>query len=73
MSTREEMIAHKRSVQEIADELDADSLAYLSMDGVYEAIGSDRSDHCDACFTGEYPLGDPDDAGGKYALETIAG
>ena len=29
MSTREEMIAHKRSVQEIADELDADSLAYL--------------------------------------------
>ena len=39
MSTREEMIAHKRTIQEIADELDADSLAYLSMDGVYEAIG----------------------------------
>ena len=33
MSTREEMIAHKRTVEEIADELDADSLAYLSMDG----------------------------------------
>ena len=39
MSTREEMIAHKRTVEEIADELDADSLAYLSLDGVYEAIG----------------------------------
>ena len=39
MSTREEMIAHKRTIEEIADELDADSLAYLSMEGVYEAIG----------------------------------
>ena len=39
MSTREEMIAHERTIEEIADELDADSLAYLSMDGVYEAIG----------------------------------
>ena len=33
------MIAHKRTVEEIADELDADSLAYLSLEGVYEAIG----------------------------------
>ena len=41
MSTREEMIAHNRTSQEIAEELDADSLAYLSMDGVYEAIGGD--------------------------------
>ena len=73
MSTREEMIAHKRSIQEIADELDADSLAYLSLDGVYEAIGADRGDHCDACFSGDYPLGDPDAAGGKYALETVPG
>ena len=42
MSTREEMIAHNRTIEEIADELDADSLAYLSMDGVYEAIGGAR-------------------------------
>ena len=42
MSTREEMIAHERTIQEIADELDADSLAYLSMEGVYEAIGGSR-------------------------------
>ena len=69
MSTREEMIAHDRTVEEIADELDADSLAYLSMDGVYEAIGGGPEDHCDACFTGHYPLGDPEDANGKFALE----
>jgi amidophosphoribosyltransferase len=72
MSTREEMIAHNRSIEEIADELEADSLAYLSIAGVYEAIGGDPSEHCDACFTGNYPLGDPDEANGKFALETIA-
>ena len=72
MSTREEMIAHDRSIEEIADELEADSLAYLSMAGVYEAIGGDPGEHCDACFTGNYPLGDPDGADSKFALETIA-
>jgi amidophosphoribosyltransferase len=72
MSTREEMIAHNRTVQEIADELDADSLAYLSLDGVYEAIGTPAEDHCDASFTGRYPLGDHEDADGKFDLEDIA-
>ena len=72
MSTREEMIAHNRTIEEIADELDADSLAYLSMEGVYEAIGTPAEDHCDACFTGRYPLGDPEEANGKFALEDIA-
>jgi amidophosphoribosyltransferase len=66
------MIAHNRTVQEIADELDADSLAYLSLEGVYEAIGTPAEDHCDACFTGRYPLGDPDEANGKFALEDVA-
>ena len=56
MSTREEMIAHGRDVAEIAAELGADSLHYLSLEGVYEAVGRARATHCDACFTGEYPL-----------------
>ena len=72
MSTREEMIAHDRTVEQIAAELGADSLAYLSMDAVYEAVGTPREKHCDACFTGEYPLGDPESANGKFALEDIA-
>ncbi len=71
MSTREEMIAHGRTVGEIARELKADSLAYLSMEGVYEAVGTPAGDHCDACFTGDYPLGDPEAANGKFALEEI--
>jgi amidophosphoribosyltransferase len=69
MSTREEMIAHERSVEEIAEELGCDSLAYLSLDGVYEAVGATRATHCDACFTGEYPVKGSDGAQGKYALE----
>src|SRR5215210_6998967 len=43
MSTREEMIAHERTVDEIAKELGADSLAYLSINGVYEAVGTPRN------------------------------
>jgi amidophosphoribosyltransferase len=69
MSTREEMIAHGREVEEIARELGADSLAYLSLEGVYEALGADRSTHCDACFSGDYPLAGSDSANGKFALE----
>jgi amidophosphoribosyltransferase len=71
MSTREEMVAHDRTEAEIATELGADSLAYLSIEGVYEAVGTPREAHCDACFTGEYPLGSPEDANGKFALEQL--
>ncbi len=69
MSTSEEMVAHGRTVDEIAAELGCDSLAYLSLEGVYEAIRATRSTHCDACFTGEYPLDGTATANGKFALE----
>jgi amidophosphoribosyltransferase len=72
MSTREEMIAHERSVAQVAAELGCDSLHYLSLEGVYEAIGATRATHCDACFTGEYPLDGSHEATGKYALEEDA-
>jgi amidophosphoribosyltransferase len=63
------MIAHGRTVEEVATELGCDSLAYLSMEGVYEAVRGDRGRHCDACFTGEYPLRGTDEHQGKYAFE----
>jgi amidophosphoribosyltransferase len=69
MSTSEEMIAHGRTTEEVAAELGCDSLHYLSLAGVYEAVGATRDTHCDACFTGQYPLAGSDDAGGKYSLE----
>jgi amidophosphoribosyltransferase len=72
MSTSEEMVAHGRTVEEIAEELDCDSLAYLSLEGVYEAIRGERATHCDACFSGDYPLERTDEANGKFALEDLA-
>ena len=72
MSTTQEMVAHDRTVDEVAKELGCDSLAYLSLDGLYQAIRSTRDTHCDACFTGEYPLERTDAANGKYALEELA-
>jgi len=69
MSTREEMIAHGRTVEEVAAELGCDSLHYLSLEGVYRAVGAERESHCDACFTGEYPLARTEEANGKFALE----
>ncbi len=76
MSTREEMIAHGRTTDQIAAELGCDSLHYLSLEGVYEAVGGNgaggaggRDSHCDACFSGSYPLAGSDGAAGKYSLE----
>jgi amidophosphoribosyltransferase len=72
MSTAEEMVAHARSVEDVGTELGCDSLAYLSLEGVYEAIRSTRETHCDACFSGEYPLERTEEANGKFALEEVA-
>ena len=70
MSSSEEMIAHDRTVEQVAAELGCDSLAYLSLEGVYAAIGGERATHCDACFSGEYPLARTGEANGKFALES---
>ncbi len=70
MSTREEMVAHDRTVAEIAEHLGTDSLAYLSLQGVYEAVNNaDPARHCDACFSGNYPLDGTIASQGKFDLE----
>jgi amidophosphoribosyltransferase len=69
MSTREEMVAHGRTELEVAEELECDSLAYLSLAGVYDAIRATRATHCDACFSGEYPLKGTASAQAKDAFE----
>jgi amidophosphoribosyltransferase len=56
MSTREELIAAQKDVDEIARDIGADSLGYLSVKGLLEAVETDGSGYCCACFTGEYPL-----------------
>ena len=62
MATREELIASHRSVEEIRDEIGADSLEYISIDAVADAIGRSRADLCLGCVTGEYPYDIEDEA-----------
>jgi amidophosphoribosyltransferase len=56
MATREELIASDQSTEEIRERVDADSLAYLSIDAVAEALHASRADLCLGCVTGEYPF-----------------
>lgn len=56
MKTRDQFIAAKRSVPEIAEKIGADSLGYLSIERLVECIGHDRSNICLGCLTGEYPV-----------------
>lgn len=58
----EELMAHNHTVEEIAKIIQVDSIGYLTMDGLYRAVGeaarnNDAPQFCDACFTGEYPTG----------------
>ncbi len=57
----EELLAHKMSVEEICKYVGADSLSYISLEGLYRAVGeTKRNDKapqfCDACFTGDYAI-----------------
>ncbi len=56
MATRWELIAAQKSVPEIRDFVGADSLGYLSLEGLIKAVGLPKEIFCLACFTGEYPI-----------------
>ncbi|GAA3115335.1 hypothetical protein GCM10020001_038400 [Nonomuraea salmonea] len=71
-ATRAELIAGSLTVEEIRASLGADSLGYISLEGLTKAttIPSDRL--CRACFTGEYPIPIDQDNVGKFVLESKA-
>jgi amidophosphoribosyltransferase len=57
----EDLIAHNMSTEEIAKLIGVDSLAYISVDGLYKAMGeakrnNETPQYCDACFTGDYAI-----------------
>jgi amidophosphoribosyltransferase len=54
--TRSELIASTNSVEEIRRYIEADTLAYLSNEGMYAYFGDKREGFCDACFTAKYPV-----------------
>jgi amidophosphoribosyltransferase len=68
MSTRSELIAASKSVDEIREFIGADSLAYLSVEGMLGVVPT-PGDMCTACFTGDYPTPVPADFD-KEGLET---
>jgi amidophosphoribosyltransferase len=55
MASRDELIAADRSVEEIRDDIEADSLSYLSIDAIAAALNQSKVDLCLGCVTGEYP------------------
>jgi amidophosphoribosyltransferase len=56
MATRWELIAAQKTIPEIRDSIGADSLGYLSMDGLIKSVALPKDIFCLACFTGEYPI-----------------
>ncbi|MGI5480873.1 amidophosphoribosyltransferase [Streptomyces lavendofoliae] len=54
-----ELLAARLSMTELAEQLDCDSVAFLSLDRLLEAAGGDRSGYCTACLTGRYPTATP--------------
>lgn len=53
---RGELLAHRMDLPRIRQFLDADSVAYLSIEDVRDAVGGEGGKFCDACFTGNYPV-----------------
>lgn len=62
---RSKLLAARNDVEEMARLIGADTLAFVSIDGLYRALRQSARDSktphfCDACFTGEYPIPLPD-------------
>ncbi len=68
MPTREELIASSKSVEQIRQYLDVDTLGYLSLPGMLSMHSLDGRDFCVACFSGKYPTKIEMNSG-KYVLE----
>ena len=59
--SRSELIAATHTLEEIKEFLEADSLAYLSHEGLMSAVGSNGKGYCSSCYTGIYPVEFPRD------------
>jgi amidophosphoribosyltransferase len=57
--SRSELIAATHSVDQIREFVEADSLSYLSLDGLRDAVGKAQGSYCTSCYTGVYPVAVP--------------
>ncbi len=71
--TRDELIAGRLEVDEIRAYVGADSLVYLSLEGLKEATGAAEAGFCDACLTGDYPVPVPVELTTAGALGRVGG
>ena len=75
---RAKLLAAQMSVAAMAEYINADSLAFISIEGLYRALGQERDgeqpQRCDACFTGNYPtaLTDLTEKEGAPSLSLVA-
>jgi amidophosphoribosyltransferase len=58
---RSELIAATHTIDEITTYLQADSVGYLSLEGLMSAVGSGSGGYCSSCYTGQYPVDFPRD------------
>lgn len=72
MGTRWELVAGRMAVEEIRRHIDADTLGYLGVKGLIQAVGEPRGKFCLACFTRSYPIPVPLQLD-KLALESTVG
>ncbi len=56
LATKDELLAANMSVDEMCDFLEADSLGFLSPEGLMKSVSGNRNKYCMGCFTGEYPI-----------------
>ena len=73
----DDLLAHKMDVEQMRQFIGADSLAFISMNGLYRAMGkaerlAAKPAFCDACFTGDYPISLTDISGGTRQLSLLA-
>jgi amidophosphoribosyltransferase len=72
MARDQDLIAAVKSVEEIRQHIGADTLAYLSLDGMMKAVGA-TDGYCNACFTGVYPPGLLNEQPEKMVFEGVFG
>ena len=56
MATKSELLAANKSIDQIQNYIKADSLGYLSVEGLMKTVPKPSNQYCDACFTGKYPI-----------------
>jgi amidophosphoribosyltransferase len=59
--SRAELIGATHTIEEIRKYVEADTLAYLSLDGLRQAVGAEQGSYCTSCYTGVYPVAFPRD------------